>query len=81
MATCAIIATFLTANKANSIFNFLFGISFERMVPIHNLASLVAVALSLFHGYAAYDYGGGDSGDASGGGNSRDRRLSSASES
>lgn len=81
IATYPIIATFLTANKANSIFNFLFGLSFERMVPIHNLASLVAVVLSLFHGYVAYVYGGGDSGDSSGGGNSRDRRLSSDGES
>jgi hypothetical protein len=81
IATYAIIATFLTANKANSIFNFLFGLSFERMVPIHNLASLVAVVLSFFRGYVAYVYGGGDSGDSSGGGNSRDRRLSSDSES
>jgi predicted ferric reductase len=81
IATYAIIATFLTANKANSIFNFLFGLSFERMVPIHNLASLVTVILSLFHGYVAYVYGGGDSGDSSGGGGSRDRRLSSDGES
>jgi predicted ferric reductase len=81
IATYAIIATFLTANKANSIFNFLFGLSFERMVPIHNLASLLAVALSLFHGYVAYVFGGG-SGDSDGGdGNSRDRRLSSDGES
>jgi predicted ferric reductase len=76
IATYAIIAVFLTANKANSIFNFVFGLSFERMVPIHNLASLVVVVLSLFHGYVAYVYGG-HSGDESGGGNSRDRRLSS----
>jgi hypothetical protein len=81
IAAYAIIATFLTANNANSIFNFLLGLSFERMVPIHNLASLVAVVLSLFHGYVAYVYGGGDSGDSSGGGGSRDRRLSSDGES
>jgi hypothetical protein len=79
IATYAIIFTFLAANKANSIFNLLCGLSFERMVPKGNVASLMSVVLSLFHGYVAYVYGDDDS-DSSGGG-SRDRRLSSDGES
>ena len=42
------------------------------MIPYHNLSSLVAVLLSIFHTYVAYDHG-----DSSGDGDSsRDRRLS-----
>ena len=74
-ATAALIYTFLAANKTNSIFNVIFGLSFERVVYLHNLASLVTLTLSLFHGYVAYlGYGGsGDSGDED------DRRLDEAS--
>jgi predicted ferric reductase len=73
-ATYAIIFAFLLANKSNSIFTFLFGMSFERLVPYHNFASLLALVLSFFHGYVAFVHGGDDSGDGNG---SRDRRLSS----
>jgi len=53
----AIIVAFLTANKANSVFAFFFGISFERMVPIHNLYACLCAILAVFHGYVAYKYG------------------------
>lgn len=82
IASYAIVAAFLTANKANSVFSFLFGLSFERIVPIHNLYACLSVILSVFHGFVAFKYGGsGDSGDGmgdSGSGSSdrRERRLS-----
>ncbi len=57
VASFAIFATFLTANKSNSITAFLLGIPFERMIPYHNLSSLTTVILSLFHGYVAFAYG------------------------
>jgi NADPH oxidase len=60
VASFAIFATFLTANKSNSITAFLLGIPFERMIPYHNLSSLTTVILSLFHGYVAFAYGEGD---------------------
>jgi predicted ferric reductase len=81
-AAYAIYATFLTANKTNSVFAFLLGIPFERMIPYHNLASLITVVLSCLHGYVAYAYGEGGSGDGedqdSGSG---DRRLDSGDDS
>ncbi len=48
--------TFLAANKTNSVFAFLLGIPFERMIPYHNLASLLTVTLAGIHGYVAYSY-------------------------
>ena len=75
MASYAIIAAFLTASKSNSVFSLVLGISFERMVPIHNLYACLSVILSIFHLYVAYVYGGGSSGDG-GSGDSGDRRLS-----
>jgi len=53
----ALYAIFLTANKTNSVFAFLFGIPFERMIPYHNLVSLLTVTLAFFHGYVAYAHG------------------------
>ena len=62
IASYAIYWTFLTANKANSLLSFLFGIPFERMLPHHYMASFVAVVLGVFHTYVAFAYGdaGGD---------------------
>jgi predicted ferric reductase len=59
IASYAIFATFLTANKSNSITAFFLGIPFERMIPYHNLSSLATVVLSFFHGYVAFAYGEG----------------------
>lgn len=54
MSAYAIYATFLTANKANSLFAFLLGIPFERMIPYHRCASVVAVVLGIFHTYVSF---------------------------
>ena len=56
IASYAILAAFFTANKANSVFAFFFGLSFERMVPLHNLYACLAVILSVFHGVSSNDY-------------------------
>lgn len=72
VAAYAILFAFLTANKSNSFFSLVLGIPFERLIPYHNLASLIAICLSVFHTYVAFVYG-----DSSGdGGGSRDRYLS-----
>lgn len=55
MATYAMLATFLLANKSNSILSFLFGLSYERLVPMHNMAALLTLLLSCFHARVAYD--------------------------
>lgn len=78
IAAYAIVAAFLTANKANSVLALVFGLSFERIVPTHNLYACLTIILSVFHGYVAYVYGGGTSGDD---GDSSDRRRLSADES
>ena len=57
VASYAVFATFLTANKSNSIIAFLLGIPFERMIPYHNFSSLATVILSFLHGYVAFAYG------------------------
>lgn len=78
-AEYAIVAAFLTANKANSVFNFLFGLSYERLVPIHNLYACLALISSTFHLYVAYVYGDDDheDDDEGSGNNEEDRRLHS----
>ena len=76
IASGAIIAAFLTASKANSILLFFCGLSFERVVPIHNMYACLAVVLSIFHLWVAYKYG--EYGSADGG--SDDRRLGGRSE-
>jgi predicted ferric reductase len=58
MASYAIYWSFLTASKSNSIFSFLFGIPFERLIPLHLFSSLIAVMLGCFHAYASYRIGG-----------------------
>lgn len=58
VAGFALLAVFLTANKSNSVFSFFLGISFERLIIYHNMSSLVAVTLSIFHGYVPFAYGG-----------------------
>ena len=54
-ATLAMWASFFTANKSNSFASFLFGISFEQMIPPHYLASALTLILGVFHGYLAYE--------------------------
>ena len=67
IAGYALYMVFFTQNKTNSIFTFLFGISFERMIIYHKLSSILAVVLSFLHGYVAYAYGDSASGDNSDG--------------
>jgi len=54
VASYALYAVFLSANKSNSLFTFLLGIPFERMIPYHRLASVVAITLGAFHCYGAF---------------------------
>ena len=64
IAAMAIMGSFITANKASSPISFLLGIPIERMIPYHNMCSLVAVVLSIFHTYVAFTYGSSGSEDA-----------------
>lgn len=61
LATLCIAYTFLTANKSNSVFSFVFGIPFERMINLHALSSAFAIALGCLHTRVAYKLHGGDS--------------------
>jgi len=58
MATYAVFLAFLTANKSNSFFSFLFGIPFERMIPLHLYSSLASVVCGVFHAWAAFSTSG-----------------------
>jgi ferredoxin-NADP reductase len=49
----ALIYSFLLAHKQASLFQ-LIGLSWEQLVGMHKIASFVAMALSLLHGYVAY---------------------------
>ncbi|MFM6025438.1 MAG: hypothetical protein ACKPER_21355, partial [Dolichospermum sp.] len=51
MATCAMYYTFVTASKANSPFSFFLGIPYERLIGLHWISGLTAVALGFCHGY------------------------------
>ena len=75
-ASYAMFATFLTAQKSNSLVTLFLGVPFERLLPFHNLCALTSVLLSAFHLYAAYAFGSpGTSGSTPG-----DRRLQSDSQ-
>jgi len=54
MAAYAIFLTYLTANKANSLFSFLMGIPFERMIPLHLYSSLASAVIGVFHTRASF---------------------------
>ena len=81
IAALAIMGSFITANKASSPLSFLLGIPVERMIPYHNMCSLVAVVLSIFHTYVAFVHGSSESEDDVGDGESPDldRRLGGSS--
>lgn len=74
-ASYSIYWTFLTANKANSLLSFFFGIPFERMLPHHYMASFVTLVLGGFHTYVAFAYGGSDDGSEGGDSESGERYL------
>jgi predicted ferric reductase len=58
IASYVLFVTYLSANKSNSLFSFLLGIPFERMVPFHRMSSVFAVLLSIFHARVAYQTSG-----------------------
>ncbi|KAL3913593.1 MAG: hypothetical protein SGILL_006424, partial [Bacillariaceae sp.] len=60
IAWYAMVLTFAYAMKWSSIVSFLFGVSWERLVPLHKLASIISIVLSCFHGYVAFQYGGNE---------------------
>jgi hypothetical protein len=49
-----IVYVFILSFKKAAVIQVLFQISWEQLVPVHRLASLVAVILSLLHVYVAY---------------------------
>jgi predicted ferric reductase len=51
MATYLLCLTFLSANKTNSLFAFLFGIPFERLITYHYICAILTVIVSTFHAY------------------------------
>lgn len=57
IAYYCLVSTFLLANKSSSILSLLFGISWERLVPYHYCASLLALFLSISHCYVAFTFG------------------------
>ncbi|KAL3917743.1 MAG: hypothetical protein SGILL_004569 [Bacillariaceae sp.] len=63
-ATYCIFAAYITASKSNNLFTWLFGIPYERLVWLHQVASVAAAVLGGFHGYVSYNFGGDDDGDS-----------------
>jgi NADPH oxidase len=55
VASYALIASFLTANKSSSIFSFVLGIPFERLLGYHKLTACCAVVLSAIHTYVVFN--------------------------
>jgi len=54
-AMWGMVYTFLTANKANSLFSIVLGLPVDRLVPLHRLSALVAVVTASLHLYVAFD--------------------------
>jgi predicted ferric reductase len=55
IASYPIVVTFLTASKTNSVFSFLLGVPFERMINWHLAWGCLSVILGCFHYYVCYD--------------------------
>ena len=75
-----LILMFLTATRTNSLFSFLLGIPFERMLFYHKVSAMASMISGVLHFYVACaveDAGSGDSGD-SGDSSSRDLILLNA---
>ena len=49
-----LVLMYLTATRTNSLFSFLFGIPFERMLFYHKLSAVVTALTGFFHLYVAY---------------------------
>jgi predicted ferric reductase len=58
IASYVLFVTYVSANKSNSLFAFLFGIPFERIIPFHRISSLFAVVMSIFHARVSYQASG-----------------------
>jgi len=59
-ASLALYASFFLAYKQFfSLANWCCGLSFDRMIPFHKVASIVSVLLGIFHGWIAYKKWGG----------------------
>lgn len=56
----AIIIAFLAANKSSSLFSFVFGIPFERMLGFHKLAAVLGLAIGAAHTNLAFQARHGD---------------------
>jgi Ferric reductase NAD binding domain/FAD-binding domain/Ferric reductase like transmembrane component len=56
MTAYVILLSYLSANKSNSLFAFLFGIPFERMISFHYLCGVCVVTLTIFHIYISYEH-------------------------
>ena len=54
IALAALVATFLAANKKNSLFTVLFHSSWNRLVPIHRYYAVIALVLSALHFWVAF---------------------------
>lgn len=55
-ASYVIFLTYATANKSNSVFSFMFGIPFERMIPFHYVASVASLVVTAFHIYTSFRF-------------------------
>ncbi|CAJ1939033.1 unnamed protein product [Cylindrotheca closterium] len=64
MSAYCIFVAYLTASKSNSLFTWLFGIPYERLIGLHWFASVSGVVLGAFHCYVSYAFGGDDDGDS-----------------
>lgn len=64
MSAYCIFAAYLTASKSNSLFTWLFGIPYERLIGLHWFSSVAGVVLGAFHCYVSYVFGGDDNGDS-----------------
>lgn len=60
VATYPIYVIFFTANKANSLFTFVLGIPFERLIFWHQMWSVLAVVTGFFHFFCTYELGDDD---------------------
>jgi NADPH oxidase len=54
ISSYGIIIGFLTANKSSSIFSFVLGIPFERLLGYHKLSAVVALAIAAAHVWVAF---------------------------
>ncbi|KAL3938521.1 MAG: hypothetical protein SGBAC_006588 [Bacillariaceae sp.] len=62
-AYCIFVA-YLTASKSNSLFTWLFGIPYERLIGLHWFSSVSGAVLGGCHCYVSYVFGGDDNGDS-----------------